>query len=173
MPSRTGDTFTDRLATYILKSKKIDYKRYSFLERGSDERQYCWPEIDLPIASIMRSKYGEYPEYHTSYDDLNVISPDGLQGSYEVYKDCISLLENNEIYRCNTLCEPNLGKRNLYPTTSTLEKKDYVKDLLSFMMYSDGKNNLLDIAEILNKPIAYMLNLRDVLIKNELISVVI
>ena len=118
--SRYGDTLADKAAKNVLSFYYPDYKTYSFLKRGSDERQYNAPGVDLPVCAICRSKYGEYPEYHTSKDNLELISPEGLLGAYEVYQQCILSLENNYSYKINVLCEPQLGKRGLYPTTSQI-----------------------------------------------------
>lgn len=90
--SRYGDTLADKAAKNVLSFYYPDYKTYSFLKRGSDERQYNAPGVDLPVCAICRSKYGEYPEYHTSKDNLELISPEGLLGAYEVYQQCYSFI---------------------------------------------------------------------------------
>jgi len=145
--SRYGNTLSDKVSKHILKN--IDYVEYSFLDRGSDERQYCSPGVDLPIATICRSKYGAYPEYHTSLDDLTIISPSGLYGGYEKIKKAIELLEKNNYYKVNVLCEPQLGKRGLYPTISTKNSGANIKTMMNFIAYADGNNDLIDIANII------------------------
>ncbi len=151
LPSRKGDTLSDTIALHILNHAHPGFKRYSYAERGSDERQYCSPGIDLPVASLMRSKYGTYPEYHTSLDNLDVVSPDGLQGALDLYKESIELLERNDRYRSTCLGEPQLGRRNLYPTLSGDEANSEAyrdtRQLWQFLAYADGKNDLIDIAE--------------------------
>ena len=147
IPTRYGNTLSDKVSKHVLQD--IDYVEYSFLDRGSDERQYCSPGVDLPIATICRTKYGVYPEYHTSLDDLTVISPSGLYGGYEKIKKAIELLEKNNYYKVNVLCEPQLGRRGLYPTISTKASSKIVRAMMNFIAYADGNNDLIDIANII------------------------
>jgi aminopeptidase-like protein len=133
---------------FVLKEMKIDYKHYSFLERGSDERQYCSPGIDLPVCSVMRSKYDTYPEYHTSLDNMDYISSQGLQLSYDIYEMIINTIENNNIYISNVLGEPQLGKRNLYPNISTKQSGNCFRNMMDILTYLDGSNDLIDVSKI-------------------------
>lgn len=155
--SRYGKTLADKAAKNVLNFYYPDYKTYSFLKRGSDERQYNAPGVDLPVCAICRSKYGEYPEYHTSKDDLELISSEGLLGAYEVYQQCVFALENNYSYKINVLCEPQLGKRGLYPTTSQKGTYDAVKAMIDFIAYADGSNDLIDISNIIGVPVQDLL----------------
>lgn len=152
LPSREEDTLADRAAKHVLGNIYPNYSTYSFLERGSDERQYCSPGIDLPVCSVMRSKYNLYPEYHTSLDDLSLVTPKGLYGAYAVYQKIILALEMNRKYRAVFPCEPQLGKRGLYPTTSTRNGALYVNNMVDFLAYACGENDLLQIAEKINVP---------------------
>jgi len=152
LPSRQGGTISDRAAVQSLKYIDPQFKLYTWLDRGSDERQYCAPGVDLPIATIMRSKYGEYPEYHTSLDDLDLVTPQGLEGGYNAIKNAIEIIEKNSYYLCNTICEPQLGRRGLYPNISTKNIDNKVKNMMNLISYCDGKHSLLDIAEITNIP---------------------
>lgn len=170
MPSKYNDTYADRIAEYVMKITDVEYKKYPFSERGSDERQYSSPGIDLPVVSIMRSKYAEYDEYHTSLDDLSYISPQGLEGAYDKYIKCIEILETDYKYQCDVMCEPQLGKRGLYPTVSTKDTVSQIMVLRDVLMYSDGKNSLLDIAQITGHSYFDVLDYANKLSANELIS---
>jgi aminopeptidase-like protein len=154
LPSRNGNTISDTVARHVLKHISPTYKSYKWTDRGSDERQYCAPGIDLPIASIMRTKYGKYDEYHTSLDDLlNVVTPEGLDGGYNALKSAIEALEENKFPKVNVFCEPQLGKRGLYPTLSTKSSGNEVRLMMDLITWADGSNSMLEIADICDVPI--------------------
>jgi len=165
LPSRHGSTLSDKVALHVLKHMHPDFVSYSFLDRGSDERQYCSPGIDLPVCSVMRTKYGCYPEYHTSLDDLKLVTPAGLLGGYKVLSKIIECLEIDELLSSTVLCEPQLGKRGLYPTISTKSSGAQVRDMMNFLAYSDGSLRSLEIAEKINVPLWELTDIIDKLRK--------
>ena len=171
MPSRNGNTISDEIAKHVLKWIDPTYKSYTWLDRGSDERQYCAPGIDLPIASIMRTKYGEYPEYHTSLDNLeNVVTPKGLDGGYWLIRKSIEAIEKNRKYKSVFLCEPHMSKRGLYPTLSTKERKIEINMMMNFLSLCDGQTSLLESAIRLNVPIWELYDLIEKLRNHNLIE---
>ena len=153
LETRKGDTLTDRVMRNVLGFAHPEYRTYSYLDRGSDERQYNAPGVDLPVCDFCRSKYAEYPEYHTSADDMSLISPEGLMGSLDVMKQVIMALEYNKFYRVTCLCEPQLGKRGLYPTESRKGIYEEVKKLTNLIAYADGGSDLIDISSRIGVPV--------------------
>tara|TARA_B110000008_G_scaffold194023_1_gene192584 strand:+ start:27 stop:1301 length:1275 start_codon:yes stop_codon:yes gene_type:complete len=170
LPSRDGDALSDRVAKHVLKHIDSNYLSYKWTDRGSDERQYCAPGIDLPIATIMRSKYGEYPEYHTSLDNLDLVSVQGLEGGLHAIKSAISVIEENKFYISTELCEPQLGKRGLYPTISTKNSHKQVETMMNILTYCDGTISLLEIAEIIDKPLWELIPVIEKLLDFKLVS---
>lgn len=146
--SRAGNNLADRAARHILTHYYQGFKEYSYLERGSDERQYCAPNVDLPFCTLMRTKFGSYPEYHTSLDNFNLVSQQSFADSLQYVWRILRTLEINGVYQNAILCEPQLGKRGLYPTLSTKDSINQIKDMRNLLMYCDGKKDLLEIAEI-------------------------
>lgn len=152
MPSRDGNTLSDSVAKHSLRWLAPDFKMHSWLDRGSDERQYCAPGIDLPVVSIMRTKYWDYPEYHTSLDNLtDVVTPNGLAGGFAALRDALMMIEMNVIPRVTILCEPQLGRRGLYSTIGAGRFSVGPRLLLDVISYSDGSKSCLEIADILNR----------------------
>lgn len=170
LPSRAGDTLSDRAAQHVLKHIDPEFKRYRWLDRGSDERQYCAPGIDLPIATIMRSKYGQYPEYHTSLDDLGLVTPEGLEGGFNALQQAVLAIEHNVNPKTTVLCEPQLGKRGLYPTLSTKESGEQVRAMMNLISYCDGRHDLLEIAELIGEPMGKLVDILKPLIAHGLIE---
>lgn len=151
--SRNGNTLADRVSLRVLTTKHPDFRNESYLKRGSDERNYCSPGADLPVVSIMRTRYGLYPEYHTSLDNLTFVTSAGLQGSFDTYLSVLETLEKEPLYHATNVGEPQLGKRGLYPTLSRNGSvEDATYQLLNILAYADGTRLPQDIAELLDMP---------------------
>ena len=171
VPSRNGQTLSDEVAQHVLKWTDENYTSYGWKDRGSDERQYCAPGIDLPIASICRSKYGTYPEYHTSLDDLiNVVTPQGLQGGFDAIRRALVAIENNVYPQVKVLCEPQLGRRGLYETLSRTNSSNASSVTVDLISWSDGQYSLLEIAEKIGVPIWELYDVLDTLSLHSLIE---
>ena len=169
MLTKYGKSLSDSSLLEAYKKLKIKFKIFSFLKRGSDERQYNSPGIDLPIAAIFRTKYGEYPEYHTSLDDFSVISKKGIKGGFSVAKTAMQILLNKKIPKNNFLCEPFMSKKNLYPKFSADKKSFFISDIMNFLVYSDGSNDLNSISKYLGKSIKETNKIYNFLLKKKLI----
>jgi len=147
--SRIGNAIIDIAVEKVLKDSGQDYSIMEFFPLGSDERQFSSPAFNLPVGVFMRTPYGEFKEYHTSKDNLDFIKPVFLADSLEKCVKTIYILENNRTYlNLFPRCEPNLGKRNLYRTTSSGFKNIKINEVAYFWIlnFSDGHNSLLDIA---------------------------
>ena len=170
LPSRNGSTLSDIVAKHVLKHHAKDFKEYSFLDRGSDERQYCSPGVDLPIASIMRTKYGEYEQYHTSLDNLDFISDKGLYGAFKALTLSIICIENNKVYKYTNLCEPQLGRRGLRSNVGAINNMtQFNKDVTNVLAYADGKKDLISIAIETDRPLWELIIVVEKLVEHNLL----
>jgi aminopeptidase-like protein len=150
--SRNGNTLADSAIESSLKDYK-KHKAYSYLQRASDERQYCSPGIDLPLCSFSRSL--DYKEYHTNKDNLKIISQKRLEESLDVLKNIIIALELGLYPKTKILCEPNMGKRGLYPLISKKNThNDELKLRMDLISYSDGMRNIFEISNLIKQPLS-------------------
>jgi aminopeptidase-like protein len=154
LKTRKENQLIDKVTLYTLKKIGCKFSTREFYLAGSDERQYNYPGVDLNIGSLMRTKYGEFDEYHTSKDDLDFISQKDMELSLSVYKECICTLETNQKYINTVLCEPRLGKYGLYSQVGGLNPSYGQLDNIRRRMlyYFDGEHDLIDISVILNVP---------------------
>ncbi len=168
--SRLGNKLSDlALSSALIGLENVI--NYSYLDRGSDERQYCAPGIDLPLSTFCRSKFGEYAEYHSSKDNFDLVTAEGLAGSFRVMKSIIRALEFGIYPRVNVLCEPQLGKRGLYPNTSKIYKDKHPAQLrMDIISYCDGKLSVFDIAKVLKTNLSFILDELLILARENLIT---
>lgn len=147
--SRDGQSEIDRAMAHVLKHSGRPYTIIDFFPYGYDERQYCSPGFNLAVGCFMRTPHGEYPEYHSSADNLDFVREDSLFQSFERCLEVFELLEHNRVYiNQNPKCEPQLGRRGLYrDVAGQQEKHSRELTLLWVLNGSDGQQTLLDIAE--------------------------
>ncbi|CAO5181192.1 putative polysaccharide biosynthesis protein with aminopeptidase-like domain [Frankia sp. AiPs1] len=147
--SRRGDAAVDRAAAVALAQSDRPYRIVDFSPYGYDERQFCSPGFDLPVGRFGRGQHGEYPQYHTSADDLDFVTPGSLADSYTLLRRIIAICEQDRTWR-NTAPygEPQLGRRGLYRAIgATMNRQAVEMALLWVLNLADGTRSLLDIAE--------------------------
>lgn len=147
--SRRGDALIDRAMAHVLKHVAFAAVIEDFSPYGYDERQYCSPGFNLGVGSFQRSKYGTFPEYHTSADNLDLIAPEHLEHSYRLILAAVDVLERDRtLLNLNPKCEPALGKRGLYATVGGAKSAPETNMAMLWVLnLSDGGHSLLDIAE--------------------------
>lgn len=171
--SRRGNTEIDRAATHFLKQHSTHHKVIDFFPSGSDERQFCSPGFNLPVGSLMRTPYAQFPQYHTSADNLNFVQPEYLADSFSKYLAIISILENNKKYiNLNPKCEPQLGKRGLYQMIGGQKQKEaFTLAMFWVLNFSDGQHTLLDIAERADLDFFLIKAAAEVLLEKQLLKI--
>jgi aminopeptidase-like protein len=147
--SPSSNTYSDKIALHLLTVMDKDFKTYDFLERGSDERQFCSPNIDLPMVSIMRSKYHEFVEYHNSLDNREFVTPLRLQQSLDFYFSLLECLDADGTLHSKCLGEPFLTNFFNYPSIGARidfnSKEDY--RLASQLVAFANGATLIEVAE--------------------------
>ncbi len=164
--SRQGNAEMDRAMTHVLRHAGEAHSIIDFFPYGYDERQFCSPGFNLPVGCFMRTPHGQYPEYHSSADNLDLIRPESLSGSYEHCLKVFELLEGNRVYvNQSPKCEPQLGRRGLYRSVAgQQENQSRELALLWVLNMSDGRHALLDIADRADLPFGQIQSAADALV---------
>ena len=170
--SRQGNAEIDRATTHVLRHSGEAHSIIDFFPYGYDERQYCSPGFNLPVGCFMRTPHGQYPEYHSSADNFDLIRSESLSRSYADCLQIFELLEGNRVYVSqNPRCEPQLGRRGLYRAVAG-QQENQLRELalLWVLNMSDGRHALLDIADRANLPFGQIQSAAEALIEAGLLN---
>lgn len=169
--TREGNTYADKIIKRVFKNLNINGKKYDFIYRGSNERQFGCQNLNLPFVTLTRSKFGTYNEYHTSLDNLDIISNKSILENIELLSNIITEIEKNKIFEKKTTCEPFFTKYNLYETTGFYYKKNnYFKDIINFVAYCDRNYDTKELQTKLNISSKRMNMIISTLKKNKIIQ---
>jgi aminopeptidase-like protein len=169
--SRRGHAEIDRAIRYVFEEIEGPHEILDFFPYGYDERQFCSPGFNLPVGNLTRSQFGQYSEYHTSGDNLDLIKPEQLEGSYQLYLRIVKLLEQNRVYlNQSPKGEPQLGKRGLYEAIGgQSDQKDMQMAMLWVLNFADGEHSLLDIAIRSGIPFDQIARISEILLEKGLL----
>jgi aminopeptidase-like protein len=170
--SRQGNAEIDRAMTHVLRHSGEAHSIIDFSPYGYDERQYCSPGFNLPVGCFMRTLHGQYSEYHSSADNLDLVRPESLSRSYADCLQAFELLEGNRVYVSqNPKCEPQLGRRGLYRAVAGQQENQCRElALLWVLNMSDGRHALLDIADRAALPFDQIQSAAEALVEAELLK---
>lgn len=144
--STAYDSYAVYASQYAWPPSPQDLESYSWRQRGSDERQFGAPNIELPVATLCRSKFGEFREYHTFEDNQSFVSKEGINDSIEGLMRLIRLIEADRLYKSSSDFEPKLSHLGLYPETSVrFNHEENVRDLTTFVSLCNGKRGLFEV----------------------------
>jgi len=172
--SRAGDTVVDRAAAHVLPHRSPDAIVHDFVPWGGDERQFCSPGFDLPVGALTRTPHGLFPEYHSSADDLDLITRESLGDSLSAVLELLEVLERNRTYASRSpYGEPQLGRRGLYREVSAgvpNADETFQRALLWVLNQADGSHSLLETAERAELPFAVVSAAADALVEAGLLE---
>jgi aminopeptidase-like protein len=147
--SRRGDAEIDRAAGHVLAHSGRAHQLVDFSPYGYDERQFCSPGFNLPVGCLTRTPHAQYPEYHTSADDLDFVSTEHMLDTLEVCSEIFGVLDRNRRYtNLSPYGEPQLGRRGMYGAVGgRSDTRQRQMAMLWVLNLSDGGHTLLDIAD--------------------------
>lgn len=169
--SKYNDNLSRNIIRNFFSENKIKFEEMSWRRRGSDERQFSSPNVNLPFCLISRKKFMDYSQYHSSLDGLSFINNNDLLNTIDCFKKLIKFIEKERFYLSNFKGEPFLSKRNLYSNlSSSFAKIDIQDHIINFFDYCDGKNSFKTIAQKLHLDLKISRKIINILIKNKIIK---
>jgi aminopeptidase-like protein len=169
--SRRGNAEIDQVVAEVLTSRDVPHAVINYSPYGYDERQFCSPGFNLPVGSLTRTPFGQFPEYHTSADNLDFVKAEALEESLHIYQDVVAMLEANEKYiNTNPKCEPQLGRRHLFDLFGGRRHGDTQMAMLWVLNLSDGNHSLLDISHESGIRFEVIREVADTLVECKLLS---
>lgn len=168
--SRYKNTVADKIILDYNKKSYKNFNSYDWLDRGSDERQFCSPNVSLPFCTICRSKFGKYKEYHTSLDNKEFITNKSVEDSFHYLIGLITYIETLKYPVSKIKCEPFMTKYNLYPSIGGSRDRLDIQKVLDVHSYCDGQNSLDDLSKLCKIPFVDIENILDLLESKKLIS---
>ena len=170
--TRRQEADINRIVAQVFNDSEVEFRMIEFFPYGYDERQYCSPGFDLPVGCLMRTPHGQFPEYHTSADNLAFVTPEALFESLSIYIEVMNIIEHNKIYLTkNPKCEPQLGKRGLYALIEKhADRQNFQLSLFWVLNLSDGRNSLLEIAKRSGLKFALIKESADALVEHGLLD---
>jgi len=170
--SRTGNAEIDDIVPFVLEELDQPYDAIDFEPYGYDERQFGSPGIALDVGRLTRAPNNQFPEYHSSADNLAFVSKESLTESLATLNRIIQILDANRTYiNLNSKCEPQLGKRGLYAAMGGEHIREQEHAILWVLNQSDGKSTLLDITHRSKLPFDMLAEAADRLVSAELIAI--
>ncbi len=172
--SRSGAAVIDRAAIHVLEQRGDPFEVLDFSPYGYDERQFCSPGINLSVGRLTRSPNGEYPEYHTSADNLDLVRPEFLANSLKTYIDVLCCLEVDRSYlNLQPNGEPQLGRRGLYRKMGGFQDIAETQLAMLWMLnMSDGSNSVLNIAEQSGIKYVHLHSAAEILCEHKLLKLI-
>jgi len=169
--SRSGNARIDHIVEQVLSKQTVQYNIINFIPYGYDERQFCSPGFNLPVGNLTRIPFGEYPEYHTSADNFDLISEKALNDSLELFYKVIQQIEADRCYvNLYPKGEPQLGKRGIYDHIGGRnDSKTLQLALLWILNYSDGHHSLTEISELSGIELTKVIEASEMLLEKRLI----
>ncbi len=166
-----GDADVDRAVEHVLATSGLGHQLVEFAPYGYDERQFNSPGFRIPVGSLMRGRHGQFPEYHTSGDDLTFVSAERLAEALGVLRDVVDALDGDRYFRnLAPYGEPQLGKRGVYRAIGGTGIPNLQMAMLWVLSLSDGQHGLLEIAGRAKLPFAVIREAAQLLLSHALLA---